>query len=59
MGNWKVMEKVIEFTCVDTWKVQEQLKTEEERGNWKGKEERGNWKGNGKVMELVMEKVVE
>ena len=40
------MEKVIEFTCIDTWKDQMQLKTGEERGNGKG---------NGKVMEWVME----
>ena len=40
------MEKVIEFTCIDTWKDQMQLKTGEERGNGEG---------NGKVMEWVME----
>ena len=38
------MEKVIEFTCVGTWKDQMQLTTKED---W------GNGKGNGKVMEWV------
>ena len=40
------MEKVIEFTCVGTWKDQMQLTTKEDWGNGKG-----NGMGNGRVME--------